>query len=65
MEPDSKTEEKLNALQLELDLLWDKIQELKLTDTLAAQILYEKYKKKLGEIPPPIPSCVVEDQAVS
>lgn len=58
-------EEKLLAIQAQLDTMWDKIQELKQTDTLAAQVMYEKYKKLEAEIPPPIPSYVVEDQAVS
>lgn len=56
MEVESKTEDKLSQKQVELDLLWDKIQELKEKDTFAAQIMYEKYKAMSGEIPPPIPT---------
>ena len=67
---DSKNsaEEKLSQEQAELDILWDKIQELKHTDEFAAQVMYEKYRAKAGELPPPIPehlSYVIEDQAVS
>lgn len=36
--------------------MWDKIQELKLIDSFAAQVLYEKYKARAGELPPPIPT---------
>jgi hypothetical protein len=61
------TEEKLSQEQAELDILWDKIQELKLTDEFAAQVMYEKYRVRAGELPPPIPtsSHIIEDQAVS
>ena len=45
--------------------MWDKIQELKLTDPFAAQIMYEKYRLIAGEIPPSIPTCIIADQAVS
>ena len=48
-----------------LEEMWNKIQELKLTDEFASQILYEKYRKLCGDIPPPFSSIVVEDQAVS
>lgn len=53
------------SLDAELDLMWEKIQELKETDMLAAQVMYEKYRAKAGDIPPPIPSHILEDQAVS
>lgn len=64
----SLTEEKLSQEQAELDILWDKIQELKHTDEFAAQVMYEKYRARAGELPPPIPeycSYVIDDQAVS
>lgn len=59
------TLENFEAAQDSLDQMWDKIQELKETDTLAAQVMYEKYRKLSGELPPPTPSHIVEDQAVS
>lgn len=60
-------EDKLLQEQAELDLMWDKIQELKQTDEFAAQVMYEKYRVRAGELPPPIPtsSYIIEDQAVS
>lgn len=54
-ESENLTEEVLSGKEAELDLMWDRIQELKQTDTLQAQILYEKYRKLAGDIPPPIP----------
>ncbi len=57
--------EQVEAEQDELDQMWDRIQELKEKDPLAAQVMYEKYRAKAG-IPPALPnSFVVEDQAVS
>lgn len=62
----------MDSLITKLESMWDRIQELKQTDALAAQIMYEKYKKiekeLEAELPPEIPepwSTVVEDQAVS
>lgn len=52
-------------LETRLSQMWDKIQELKTTDTFAAQVLYEKYKKLELELPPALPSHIVDDQAVS
>lgn len=47
----------------QLDLMWDKIQELKQTDEFAAQCMYEKYKaigdELSKELPPPIPTEAV------
>lgn len=37
----------------QLAIMYAKIEELLLTDTFAAQILYEKYRKLAGDIPPP------------
>lgn len=54
-ESENLTEEVLSGKEAELDLMWDKIQELKETDKFAAQVLYEKYRKLAGDIPPPIP----------
>ena len=61
----TKTEELLSRKEVQLELMWDKIQELKLTDPFAAQIMYEKYRLIAGEIPPSIPTCIIADQAVS
>jgi len=57
-------ENKLQAFESQLELMWDKIQELKQTDSFAAQILYEKYRKLLSELPPPLPKELI-DQAAS
>lgn len=66
-EEENLLEEKLSEKQLELDLMWDRIQELKFTDEFAAAIMYDKYRRMSGEIPPPVPSssCIIDDQAVS
>jgi len=50
------TEQAIIARETQLSLMWDKIQELKLSDPFAAQIMYEKYKKIADELPPPIPT---------
>jgi hypothetical protein len=52
-------------IESQLIAMWDKIQLLRQSDALAAQVLYEKYKKLELELPPAIPSHIVEDQAVS
>jgi hypothetical protein len=57
-------EDSIAAKQAELDLMWDRIQELKQTDIFAAQCLYEKYKVILAKLPPPLPIDAT-DQAVS
>jgi hypothetical protein len=57
--------ENFEAKQDELELMWEQIQELKHTDPFAAQIKYEKYRALAGDIPPAVPSLIVEDQAVS
>lgn len=40
--------------------MWDKIQELKQTDSFAAQIMYMKYQNMLRELPPPVPNEQIE-----
>jgi hypothetical protein len=57
-------EDTIEAKQAQLDLMWDKIQELKHKDTFAAQCLYEKYKVMLEQLPPPLPVDAT-DQAAS
>lgn len=49
-------EQTIQATEAKLDIMWDKLQELKETDPLAAQFLYEKYKAIALELPPPVPS---------
>ncbi len=52
-----------------MEKAWERIQSLKHSDPFQAQVLYEKYKtmgKELeAELPPPLESIVIEDQAVS
>lgn len=55
---ESTTEDVLSGKEAELDLMWDKIQELKEKDSFAAQVLYERYKRLAGDIPPPTPSDI-------
>jgi hypothetical protein len=61
----NSNEEKLLAMEAELDLMWDKIQELKETDPFAAQVMYLRYKTMANDLPPPNPTHIIEDQAVS
>jgi hypothetical protein len=63
--PLCNSEERIKAKENELELLWDKIQNTVDTDEFAAQVMYEKYKQLGGELPPPIPSHIIVDQAVS
>lgn len=57
------------SLVQRLKTLWSKIESLKTSDPFQAQCLYEKYKaldtELAAELPPPLPSMIVEDQAVS
>lgn len=62
---ENTAEENLQNEETQLELMWDKIQELKQTDEFAAHVMYEKYKARAGELPPPIPSHIIMDQAVS
>lgn len=62
---DNETEKVIHANVLRMKELWDKIQILKEYDTLAAQVMYEKYKAIADRLPPPIPSHIIDDQAVS
>lgn len=52
------TEQEIQAKEIELDVMWTNIERLKLTDTFAAQIMYEKYRRIACELPPPLPPVI-------
>lgn len=54
----SEAESLIASIETKLEIMWDKIQELKAIDVFAAQIMYEKYKAIADELPPPIPTDV-------
>lgn len=61
--------QEIKNLVTTMDKAWERIESIKHSDPFQAQVLYEKYKtmgKELeAELPPPLESVVMEDQAVS